>query len=171
VPTVLCDSGPLIALAKVGRLRLLLDLWDTVHVTEQVYQEAVAFGHALGAPDALTIRLFWQKHRLPILSVSDDVLTAYKPAITLDPGERATFAHAMTLKEVLVLVDDEDARAEARRLGLPVRGTVGVLVEAHRRALLTLPDIELLFNEISARPDIWISANLCARVLKSLRSE
>lgn len=171
MPTVLCDSGPLIALAKMGRLRLLLDLWGTVHVTEQVYQEAVAYGHAQGAPDALTIRLFWQKHRLPIIAVSDDLLAAYKPAITLDSGEWATFAHAVTLKEVLVLVDDEDARKEARRLSLPVRGTIGVLVEAHRRTLLTLPEIELLFNEISARPDIWISSNLCARVLESLRSE
>lgn len=70
-----------------------------------------------------------------------------------------------------MLVDDEDARTEARRIGLPVRGTIGILVEAKRRALITLPEIELLFNEISARPDIWISSNLCARVLKSLRSE
>jgi predicted nucleic acid-binding protein len=75
----------------------------------------------------------------------------------------------MTLKDVLVLVDDEDARTEARRLGLPVRGTIGVLVEAHRHGLLALPEIELLFNELSARADIWISAKLCARVLKSLR--
>ncbi len=171
MPTVLCDSGPLIALAKVGRLRLLLDLWRIVRVTEEVYREAVAFGHVLGAPDALTIRLFWQKHKLPVIAVPDNVLTAYQPTITLDPGERATFAHALTLKDVLVVVDDEDARNEARRLGLPVRGTIGVLVEAHRRALLTRLEIELLLNEISARPDIWISANLCVRVLKSLRSE
>jgi predicted nucleic acid-binding protein len=171
VPTVLCDSGPLIALAKVGRLRLLLDLWGIVHVTEEVYREAVAVGHALGAPDALSIRLFWQKHKLPVIAVPDRVVAAYQPAITLDPGERATFVYAMTLKDVLVLVDDEDARTEARRLSLPVRGTIGILVEAHRRALLKLPEIELLFNEISARPDIWISAKLCARVLKSLRSE
>jgi predicted nucleic acid-binding protein len=171
VPTVLCDSGPLIALAKVGRLRLLLELWKVVHVTAEVYEESVALGHALGAPDALTIRLFWQKHKLPIIGVADSVLAAYQPSITLDPGEHSTFAHAMTLKDVLVLVDDEDARTEARRLGIPVRGTLGVLVEAYRRALLSLPEIEFLFNELSARPDIWISAKLCARVLKSLRSE
>lgn len=171
MPTVLCDSGPLIALAKVGRLSLLLDLWPIVHVTEEVYAEAVAFGHALGAPDALTIRLFWQKHKLPIIAVSDNVLTAYQPGIKLDPGERATLAYALTLKDVLVLVDDEDARSEARRLRLPVRGTIGVLLEGYRRALLTLAEIELLFNEISARPDIWISANLCNRVLQMLRSE
>lgn len=171
MPTVLCDSGPLMALAKVRRLRLLLDLWGIVHVTEEVYQEAVVSGHALGAPDALAIRLFWKQHKLPVIAVSDNVLNAYQPAITLDPGERSTFAHALTLTDVLVLVDDEDARTEARRIGLAVRGTIGILVEAKRRALITLPEIELLFNEISARPDIWISSNLCARVLKSLRSE
>lgn len=71
----------------------------------------------------------------------------------------------------MVLVDDEDARTVGRRLGIPVRGTVGILVEAYRRALLKLPEIEFLLNELSARPDIWISSKLCERVLRSLRSE
>ena len=171
MPTVLCDSGPLIALAKVGRLRLLLDLWGVVHITAEVYEEAVTFGHAMGAPDALTIRLFCQKHNLPIITVAEDVLAAYHPPIKLDPGEHAIFAHARTLKDVLALVDDEDARTEGRRLGIPVRGTVGILVEAYRRALLKLPEIEFLLNELSARPDIWISSKLCEQVLRSLRSE
>ena len=167
---VLCDSGPLIALAKINRLQLLLDLWETVHITKTVYVEAVTFGQTQGAPDALTIRLFWKKHKLPVITVSDEVLAAYQPAITLDPGESATFALALTLKEVLVLVDDEDARIEARRLGLSIRVTLGVLVEAHRHALLTFPEVELIINEMAARPDIWISADLCSHVLESLRS-
>jgi len=65
-----------------------------------------------------------------------------------------------------VLVYDEDARTQARRRGPPVRGTIGIVVEAHRRALLKLPEIELLLNELSARPDIRISAKLCAQILK-----
>jgi predicted nucleic acid-binding protein len=47
-----------------------------------------------------------------------------------------------------VLADDQYAQTEARRLGLTVRGTIGVLVEAYRRSLLTLSEIELLFSEI-----------------------
>lgn len=168
---VVADSGPIIALAKINRLQILRELWGTVQVTEKVYQEAVAFGQLQGASDALTIRLFWQRYRLPIIAVSDDVLAAYEPAITLDPGERTTFAHALTLKKALVLVDDEDARSEARRLGLSVRGTLGVLVEAYRRSLLTLANFEILINELAVRPDIWISADLCARVIKSIRLE
>lgn len=168
MPTVLADSGPLIALAKLNRLHLLLDLWDTLQIVEAVYQEAVVFGLAQGASDALTIRLFWQQHHLPVVPVSAEMLAAYQPAITLDPGERATFALALTLPDVLVLVDDEDARAEARRLRLSMRGTLGVLVAAYRRNLLTRSESELLLNEIAARPDIWISATLCAQVLRSL---
>ena len=139
-------------------------------LTDAVYDEAVVAGQAYGAPDALTIRLFWQQHHLPIVPVSAQVLAAYRPAVALDRGEQATFALALTLSDALVLVDDEDARAEARRLGLPVRGTLGVVVAAYRQNLLTLPEVELLINEIAARPDIWISATLCAQVLRSLRA-
>jgi predicted nucleic acid-binding protein len=146
-------------------------LWGVVHITAQVYEEAVTFGHAMGAPDALTIRLFYQKHNLPIITVAEDVLAAYHPPIKLDPGEHAIFAHARTLKDVLVLVDDEDARTEGRRLGIPVRGTVGILVEAYRSDFLKLPEIEFLLSEFSTRPDIWISSKLCEQVLRSLRSE
>ena len=79
MPTVLCDSGPLIALAKVNRLCLLLDIWGNVHVTEGVYKEAVALGHERGAPDALTIRLFWEKHKLSIIAVPEDVSLPTNP--------------------------------------------------------------------------------------------
>ena len=169
--TVLADSGPLIALAKLNRLELLLKLWQTVLVTETVYHETVVLGQSREAADALTIRLFWQQHRLPVVPVSTAVLTAYAPALQLDPGEHATFALALTLlPDVLVLVDDEEARNEARRLGLRMRGTLGVVVKAFRREALTFSEAELLLKEIAARPDIWISAALCEQVLKSLQS-
>ena len=158
------------ALAKLNRLQLLIDLWGKVSITETVFQEAVLFGQAHGAPDALTIRLFSQQCRLPVVTVPDSLLAAYHPAVSLDPGEHATLAYARTLSDVLVLVDDEDARTEARRLGLPIRGTLGGLVQAYRQNLLSFSEVELLINEIAARPDIWISARLCDRVLQTLKS-
>jgi len=79
-------------------------------------------------------------------------------------------ALAQTLAEPLVLLDDETARAEARRVGLHVRGTLGVLAQAHRQGLLSFPQLELLINEIAARPDIWIATRLCEQVLEISRS-
>jgi predicted nucleic acid-binding protein len=104
VSTVLCDSGPLIALAKIGRLHLLVDLWHVIQITEEVYREAATPGYTPVIPDALIIRLFCQRHKLPIVAVPQHILESYQPTITLDPGEHATFAYALTLAWIPMLV-------------------------------------------------------------------
>lgn len=68
--TVLCNAGPLITLGKLNRLELLAELYGQVLIPCAVYDEAVTQGLALGAPDARTIRLFWQAKNWPIITVS-----------------------------------------------------------------------------------------------------
>ncbi len=169
MPVVLCNSGPLLALGKLSRLDLLAELYDEVQVPQAVYNEVVSHGLAHGAPDALIARIFWQRQGWPVVEVPPEVLSAFEPPVILDPGEREVLALAKTLTGPLVLLDDEVARAEARRLELRVRGTLGVLVQAFRSGLLSLSQVELLLNEIAARPDIWIGPKLCSQVLRSLR--
>ena len=77
-------------------------------------------------------------------------------------------ALAQSLAEPLVLLDDEVARAEARRLKLRLCGTLGILVRAYREGLISLDQAELLIREIAARPDIWIAAKLCEQALAVL---
>lgn len=167
---VICNAGPLIALGKLNRLELLAHLYMKVRIPRTVYDEAVTQGLALGMPDARTIRLFWQAKGWPISDVAAATLAAYKPPVILDPGETEVLALAQTLPDTLVLLDDETARAEARRLELRVRGTLGILVHAYHARLLSFPEVELLIQEIAARPDIWISAKLCEQVLQALRA-
>ena len=167
----LCNSGPLMALGKLKRLDILADLYGEVRIPHAVYEEVVTQGLASGMPDALTVRLFWQRRQWPVVSVSETVLSAYTPPVTLGPGESEVLALAQTLPEALVLFDDEVARAEARRLKLRLRGTLGVLVQAYRQGLLPFDQAELLIQEIAARPDIWIGARLCEQTLASLRKE
>jgi predicted nucleic acid-binding protein len=169
MPTVLCNAGPLMALGKLNRLDLLVDLYGEAQIPRAVYYEVVAQGLVRGIPDALTVQLFWQRQQWPIVDVSPTVLSAYNPPVILDPGETEVLALAQTLKDPLVLLDDEVARDEARRLQLRLRGTLGILVQAYRKGLLSLVQVELLIQEIAARPDIWIGAKLCDQVLKSLR--
>jgi predicted nucleic acid-binding protein len=127
MPIVLIDAGPLIALGKLNRLELLADLYHDIQITPVVYDEVVTQGLARGASDALTVRLFWQRYRWPVVEVSSAVLDAYTPPVILDPGEHELLALAQTLIDPLVLLDDEVARTEARRLQLQVRGTLGIL--------------------------------------------
>ncbi|HZF07761.1 MAG TPA: DUF3368 domain-containing protein [Thermoanaerobaculia bacterium] len=169
--TVLANAGPLIALAKLNRLGLLSDLYRVVQVPRSVYHEVVEQGLARGATDAGTIRLFLDRSGWPILEVPEPTIRGYDPLVVLDPGERDLLILAQSIPEALLLIDDEIARGEARRLGLAVRGTLGILAQARRAGLLTLQEVELLLLEIATRRDIWISEKLCQDVLAKLPEE
>ena len=168
-PIVLCNSSPLMTLGKLNQLDLLVDLYKEVRIPRTVYSEVVTQGLARGASDALTVRLFLERQRWPVTDVPTAVVSSYAPSVILGPGETEVLALARTLADPLVLLDDEVARAEARRLRLRTRGTLGILVHAHRQRLLSFDQVELLIREIAARPDIWIGAKLCEQVLASLR--
>jgi len=168
-PVVLCNAGPLITLGKLNRLELLVELYGEVQIPHSVYHEVVTSGLAKGASDAVTVRLFWQRQKWPLVDVPQAVWDSYTPSVILDAGERAVLALAQTIRYPLVLLDDEVARSEARRLNLPLRGTLGILVQAYREQIQTLAQTELLIREISARRDIWISGKLCEQVLGAMR--
>jgi len=168
MPVVLCDASPLMTLGKLNRLDLLASLFSEVQIPRAVYDEVVTQGLTRGAADAVTVRLFWQSHQWPIVDVPEATVSAYIPPLVLDPGELEVLALAQSLADPLVLLDDEVARAEARRLNLRLCGTLGILVRAYRQSLLSFDQVELLIREIAARPDIWIAAGLCEQVLASL---
>ena len=168
-PDVLCNAGPLITLGKLNRLEVLSELYGEVQIPRTVYDEVVTSGLAKGASDAMTVSLFWRRRKWPIIDVPPALLASDKPSVILDAGERAVLSLAQTMSSPLVLLDDEVARSEARRLGLQLRGTLGILVKACQEKILTLVQTELLIHEISIRRDIWISSKLCEQVLSELR--
>lgn len=166
---VLCNAGPLIALGKLNRLDLLAGLFAEVQMPRAVYEEVIVQGLVRGEPDAVIARLFWERQGWPVVDVGQAVLSAYVPPVVLYPGETEVLALARSSDEPLVLMDDEVARSEARRLGLDLCSTLGILMRAYHRHLLSLQQVELLIHEIEARPDIWISTRLCIQVLGALR--
>ena len=52
---VVCDSGPLIHLSRVGQIQLLRQLFGTVLIPSSVYRETVAEAKALRKPGVSTI--------------------------------------------------------------------------------------------------------------------
>ncbi|MEA3349962.1 MAG: hypothetical protein U9Q82_05015 [Chloroflexota bacterium] len=169
MPIVICNAGPLMALGKLNRLELLTDLYNEIQIPQAVYKEVVTAGLARGAPDAQVVRLFCSQRQLPVVSVSETTMMDYTPQVILDPGETEVLALAQSVMNPFLLMDDEVARAEARRLKIQVRGTLGVLVQAHRSCILTFKQIKLLIEEIATRPDIWIAARLCEQVLVNIQ--
>jgi predicted nucleic acid-binding protein len=52
---VVCDSGPLIHVSRIGRLGLLRDLFKQVEISTSVHREVVEGAKALGKPGVSTI--------------------------------------------------------------------------------------------------------------------
>ena len=125
---IVSDSGPLISLARIGRLWLLRELFGVVLIPEAVYRETVEKGKGkLGAEEITMAR--WIK-TFPIKT--REKLPTFR---RLGAGE----VEAIILAEergLLLLVDDSLARKEAGRRGVKICGLLEVLLEAKRRGLI-----------------------------------
>jgi predicted nucleic acid-binding protein len=125
-PIAVTDTSPIIALASVGHLRLLDDLFEELVVPFEVWDELRDKADAI-EPDLLTNLKSHRFHPPAPIPLA---------AATLDAGERAAIAVAASLPTAWVLLDELAARSVAQRLNLTVCGTLGILVESKRRGLV-----------------------------------
>ena len=124
--TVVADAGPLIYLAGAGLLALLPQLYDRVVTPRVVFDEIVVAGAGLlGAGEVAAAT--WL--------VLEDAPPSPELLRTLGRGEAAAIPLAERLQATM-LCDDAAARATAKRRGLHVVGTLGVLLLAKNRRLL-----------------------------------
>lgn len=88
--------------------------------------------------------------------------------LPLDRGEKHAIQLAQPMNADCVLLDDQLARESAQHLGLRVEGTLGVIVDAYRRQKLRRVELDVVFEALLARQDIWISDALVRRVKDEL---
>ena len=120
------NASPVIFLAGAGRLELLREAGDTVVVPSAVAREIGAHGPAEPAARALA--------DAPWLEVVD--APEVPPRVLrwdLGAGESAVLAWALAHAGCQAVVDDLAARRCAAALGVPVRGTLGLVLVAKRR--------------------------------------
>lgn len=127
---IVCNTGPLIALAIADQLPILQSLFQQVFIPEAVHGEILQ-GGAASAGLAAYREVGWLEVR-PLNSPFDPLLGSI-----LDLGEASVIQLARQLGVNTVLIDERKARRVARNVyGLNVIGTVRILVEAKRRGLL-----------------------------------
>ena len=128
---VICNNSPLVSLWTLDQLSLLRDLYTEILIPEEVQEEFLATGEIAreqalkNAPWIMTVKL-----TIPL----DD--SVYPNAI--HSGEAAVFNLAKECGTRLVILDDKEARGYAKRIGLPVTGTVGILFQAKRSGLISV---------------------------------
>jgi predicted nucleic acid-binding protein len=148
------NASPLIFLSQIESLSLLKELADEILVPVSVRNEV----------------LVPKSQKLPIklpdwLSFREDLLLPVEIAgWDLGAGESQVLAHALVSGDEAVL-DDYEGRQCARALGVPVTGTVGVILRAKKSRLI--PAARPLVEEL-LRKGLYLSKELAAQALREV---
>lgn len=155
--TWVVDTGPLIFLAKLGRLNLLQYEADKVCVPQTVLTEVQA------QPDEATTAIEAATRSWLSMHAVSDQRTVEILQAELDLGEAEVIVLAKELEADRVVMDDLDARRFARRAGFDLVGTLGLLLAARLRS-----DIPSLKEEIERLQALgfYVAPDLVEAVLK-----
>lgn len=129
-PIIVTNTTPIISLALIGQLTLLHRLYDKVVIPPAARNEILAGGVSgigiteLEKSDWLITTVLKDARRADLLS-------------DLDRGEAEAIVLAQELGADLVIIDERLARKHARRLGLKLTGTLGILLEAKKRGYIS----------------------------------
>lgn len=129
--SLVSNTGPLIALAKVDQLRLLESLYSQAHIPPAVHRELLAKTGVEAERLDQAIGTFIRVAELPELRPEVQAAT-----LSLGAGEREAVALAHYMRLLLVM-DDQLGRQAAHRLNLEVTGTAGVLILAKQKGLIS----------------------------------
>ncbi|MFO7800043.1 DUF3368 domain-containing protein [Rhodohalobacter sp.] len=141
---IVSDTSCLILFYKIGELDLLKKLYGKLHITDTVLKE---FNQPV--PN-------W----IEIVQLKTDVhkgLSGY-----LDTGEATSIAFALEHEGSLLIIDEIKGRKAAKEMGIPVTGSLGVLIAAKNTGHLKA--VKPIIEKIQ-KTNFRISENLIERVL------
>ena len=139
---VIADAGPLIGLARIGRLDLLPRLFGTVSVTRWVADEVLNGGEF---PDLAALKAAFTEPWLQLADLADTDADADAEASLeecralinlhqIDMGEASALVLAQQLATqgtaALLLIDEHRGRQAAQHCQVAIIGTAGLLVLA-----------------------------------------
>jgi predicted nucleic acid-binding protein len=152
----IADASPLILLTKVGRLDLLRLGEVDVTVPDVVAREIGVRG-----PGDPTVQAIQQAGWLIV--VPTPPVPASVRVCNLDEGESGVLAVAVAEPGSEVVLDDRAARRCARALGVPVLGSVGLVLAAKR--LGSIPAARPIVEDLR-RAGLYLDDAFVAEALK-----
>ena len=158
---VVCDAGPVIHLSELNSLYILND-FQTVLVPNGVYNEILK--HAPLEPE-IDLKIVSE---IPIM---DESLRILCKTFSLDLGEMEALAVISEKPEYLFLTDDAAARLVAKETGIKVHGTIGLLIRAIRRDLLTPQEVVDILYQLPEKSTLFIKSSLLEEAISSVKQQ
>lgn len=155
MPSAISNTSPLLYLHRIGAIQLLPKLFDNVWIPDAVKEELLT-GKNRGYDVPVPADLPWLQIVNPKFMPSEWL------ALDLGAGEIAAMALALENPTRIILLDDMLARRTAQAAGLPVWGTLKVLLEAKSQGMIER--VEPFIARLN-ESGMWISADLKRRIL------
>ena len=153
--TVVSDATPLIAFAKLDGLSWLQQLFGEIYIPKAVYEEVAIAGAGRVASTEVQSATWIQVRSVLKRDQVSILLTQ------LDLGESEAIVLAQEIEADWLLMDEVRGRSVAHALGLPVIGTVGLLVMAKDMGLI--PEVRPLLGVLLSQ-----SFRLSEKVIRSI---
>nr|WP_225226064.1 DUF3368 domain-containing protein [Komarekiella delphini-convector] len=147
----------MINFAAINRLDILQTTFRQIVIPQAVYDETTI----VSFPGSEFILQANAARWLEVISVS--TITLNIPS-ELDNGEREAIALAIETGERQILLDEREARQVAQNLGLQTIGTLGILLLAKNRKIIT--QVQPLLDAMINTSQYWVSRSLYEQVLR-----
>lgn len=123
---IVSDTTPIITLMKMEHLDILKHLYGKVLIPNAVYIELT--GNEKFVAEASQIM---DSDFLEVEEVNNEVaVTILREVSGLDAGESEAIVMANSRKADLLVMDEHKGRSVAKKMGLPITGTIGLLLKA-----------------------------------------
>jgi predicted nucleic acid-binding protein len=159
------NTGPLIHMTQVDQLELLLTSFDKVIIPRAVYNEAIGAGLQQGYADAIILEQSVKENKIIVEDVKGtpdfDVGRS-----GLHKGEIEVIQLALMKRSNVVLLDDSGARIFARTLGLKVKGTLGIVIDAAEEKRITKKYAIRILNQLNGI--MYLSSDVYELALQQL---
>ena len=162
---IISDTTPIISLIKADKLYLLEKMFGNVIIPKAVYDELTVnekYGKEIAElKEAIFIKVGKVEN-----NASVNIL---RNVTGLDAGESEAIVMAEEKDADLLLMDEHKGRQVAKKLGIRITGTIGILLQAFDEGMLSREDI---VNSIVVlkESNIRISDNLCKKVYEHIKT-
>ena len=149
---VLSDTSPLTSLLRIGRERLLCELYGTVIIPEAVERE-LRHSHAELPP---FLKVVAPRDRAAVERLAREI----------DRGEAEAITLAKEADADALLIDDKRGRRVALREGVAIVGLLGVLIVARKKSLVA--SLKQVLDELEAKADFRLATELKLHALREV---
>ena len=130
---VVADTTPLISLMKIEKLDILEKMFHEIQIPTAVFDELVSAERFQNEAEIIRNSTF-----IHVRSVDEpQAVERLRKERELDLGESEAIVLTEQLQADVLIVDEAAARAVAKSLGLSITGTIGILIEAYYRKMLS----------------------------------